>query len=450
MFASKAEHAKIWAIAWPMILANVATTLIGLVDTAILGHMEDPAFIGGAAVATSLFNIVYMSLAFLRMGTTGLVAQHFGEQTWQDLYATFCLSTAIAFLLGLTLIAVSPLLFFHALPVIGGSAEVQRLALEYANIRVLSSPAVLFNYVAVGCLIGIQRSRQALQVLLFSQLLNIILDFYLAVYLKWDIAGIAWATAISDYAGSLLAFFFLLRFFLEQKIQWKVLNDISEKFLRIFTLNRDLFFRTIVLISIFAFITAQSARQSDIILAANSILIQLFFFLANAVDGFANAAETKTGEVIGERRINNQDQSGDLSSIDKSISLWFSISLQQAFLMLLVTLTLLLAFSPSVIALISEISEITAASLSYINWLGVLLLCSVVCFVLDGVLVGATQGRAMLIAILSSTVLVFFPCFYLSKGLENHGLWLSLCVFMSFRSALTYCLYKRLQSQQWP
>ncbi len=437
------RHLAIWTLAWPMMLANVSTTLIGLVDTTILGHMEDAAFIGGVAVASSLFNVIYMSLAFLRMGTTGLIAQHFGEKTWQDLYNTFVLSVLLALALGCLLVLFNKSLLNFSLPLIGGSEQVQLLAREYADIRILSSPAVLFVYVALGFLVGIQKSRQALLVLMFSQTVNIVLDIYLAIYLGWNIRGVAWATVVAELCGASLALFFVLQFFKQQKIRWRLFANVRTKVLRIFNLNRDLFFRTIVLISIFAFITAQGARQGDVILAANAILIQIFFFLANAVDGFANAAESKTGAAIGAYK------KGFLDNASASISMDFSAALQQALLFLLLALSALLVFALPLLSLISPIIDILNSGMLYLPWLALLLLCSLLCFVLDGVLIGATQGRAMLIAIVCSVTLVFFPCWYFTTSLGNHGLWLALCIFMAFRSALTYFLYRRLQKMQW-
>ncbi len=442
--SSTTSNKHIWMLAWPMILANVATTLIGIVDTAILGHLPDPAFIGGVAVASSLFNLLYMSLAFLRMGTTGLIAQHFGEKNWQALYSTLVLSSMIAFGIGSLLVLFSSWVFSFAIPLIGGSDNVQAMAWLFADIRVLSSPFVLFNFVAVGFLIGIQKSKQALALLMFSQAINIFLDFYLAVYLEWDIEGVAWATMISDVCGSLLALFFMFQFIKPRINQYFEIQQVKQKLSRIFLLNKDIFFRTVVLISIFAFITAQSARQGDVILAANSILIQIFFFLANAIDGFANAAESRTGELVGEHR------KASSSLTPNEINRGFVLAISQGFIFLMCSLLILVLLSESIIALISNQATIIVATLEYFWWLPALMLCSHICFVIDGVFIGATKSRAMLIAIASSTVLVFFPAWYLLQGLENHGIWLALCLFMVFRSALSFGLYRRiLRANQW-
>ncbi len=437
------QHQKIWAIAWPMVLANVATTLIGLVDTAILGHLPDSAFIGGAAIAVSLFNIIYLSLAFLRMGTTGLVAQHFGEKNWQGLYTTLILSAGIAFILGFALITFSTYLFGFAIPVIGGSAAVQEQAAIYAEIRVLGSPAVLFNFVAIGFLIGIQQSRKALYILLLSQSINIILDFYLAIFLGWEMRGVAWATVISDLCGSGLALFFVWQFLSPLVSTWKHVQDVSQKLHRIFGLNRDLFIRTIILLSIFAFITAQSARQGDMVLAANSILIQIFFFFANAIDGFANAAESRTGELVGVSKMNNSAEKSDLT---KGIKQTFILSLGQAFVVLSSCLLVLTLHASTVLGWISNIPEILAGSTDYYFWLIILMFCALVCFVLDGVFIGATKGWEMLLAIVSAVVFVFFPVWFLSRAWGNHGLWFSLCVFMALRSLFTFLVYRFLSS----
>lgn len=441
MASFQARHSHIWSIAWPMILANVAVTFIGIVDTAILGHLHNPAFLGGAAIASSLFNIIYMSLAFLRMGTTGLIAQHYGEKQWQDLYATLSLSAVLALCIGSVLVILASWLFQVSIPLIGGSDEVRAVAYEFAMIRVLSSPFVLFNFVALGFLVGIQKSQQALYLLLFSQSINIFLDFYLAVYLDWQVAGIAWATAISDFFGSLLALFFMINFFKNKIGSYRLLPELTNKLIRIFNLNRDIFSRTIILISIFAFITAQSARQGDIILAANSILIQIFFFLANAIDGFANAAETKTGEAVGNHR---KDSSLNVNQV---ISDSYSIALQQAFMFLSIGFVVLYFFSDSILLLISNQAALLESTRFYFPWLYLLLYCCVVCFVIDGVFIGAAKGRTMLLAILVSTLLVFFPAWYFSQALGNHGLWLALCCFMLFRSGLSQLLYRQIQKQ---
>lgn len=430
-------HQKIWQLAWPMIFANVATTFIGIVDTAILGHLPDPAFIGGAAVATSLFNLIYMSLAFLRMGTTGLVAQHYGEKHWQDLHNTLLLSGGLALTIGCLLVLLSDFIFSFAIPLIGGSSEVQSMAQLYASIRVFSSPFVLFNFVTIGFLIGVQKSKQALLLLMFSQGINIVLNIYLAIYLQWDIKGIAWATVISDVCGSLLALFFIIRFLKPHIQQWLYFSETLLKLRRIFSLNKDIFFRTIILISIFAFITAQGARQGDLVLAANAILIQLFFFLANAIDGFANAAESRTGELIGESKQLSDQRVG----LHIRTSYW--IALQQGAVFLLLCLILLWLFSDALLNRISNIHSIIEVSKIYFLWLPIVMVCSLVCFILDGVLIGATKGRLMLVIIASSVLFVFFPAWYVLQGFENHGLWMALCLFMAFRSGLTFFLCEK-------
>lgn len=430
-------HQKIWQLAWPMIFANVAITLIGIVDTAILGHLPNPAFIGGAAVATSLFNLIYMSLAFLRMGTTGLVAQHYGEKHWQDLHNTLLLSGIFALAIGCLLVLLSDFIFSFAIPLIGGSNDVQTMAHLYAKIRVLSSPFVLFNFVAIGFLIGVQKSKQALLLLMFSQSINIILDIYLAVYLQWNIKGIAWATVISDVCGSLLALYFISLFLKPHIQQWLYFSETLLKLKRIFSLNKDIFFRTIILISIFAFLTAQGARQGDLVLAANAILIQLFFFLANAIDGFANAAESRTGELIGEsKQLSNQH-------VGLHIRTSYWIALQQGAVFLLLCLILLWLFSDDLLNRISNIHSIIEVSKIYFLWLPIVMVCSFVCFILDGVLIGATKGRLMLMIIASSVLFVFFPAWYVLQGFENHGLWMALCLFMAFRSGLTFFLCEK-------
>lgn len=418
-----------------MAMANIATTLIGLVDTAILGHLENSSYIGGAAVATTLFNLIFLSFGFLRMGTTGLIAQHYGERDHQALYSTLAISALIAIFFGIVVVVLKSFIFETAFPLIGGSEAVQTQAFAYANIRVLSAPFILLNFVTLGCLIGLQKSRLVLYTLLLSQSLNVILDFYLGVYLGWNIEGVAWATVISDIFGCGIALIFIAPIFGNKGLKWFHLENIAEHCQKIFKLNTDIFIRTILLLSTLAFVTAQGAKLGDITLAANAIILQLFFFIANIIDGFANAAESTTGESMGQKR-------KGLSSY--SFSQIFKAAFAQASLATAGTLIALFLWKATIFDLLIDLPEVLFAINHYIVWLVIVMVCAIIAFVMDGVFVGATHSREMLFSILGALIFAFFPLWYLTQSLENHGLWLSLCGFMLFRSLLTLFFLKRM------
>ena len=416
-----ATDRRLWALAWPLMLTNLTVPLLGLVDTAVLGHLEDPEYLGAVAVGANLFSILYWTFGFMRMGTTGLAAQAYGRQDREAQAGLLVRSVILAVIIGLTLILVHQPLIRLGLALMNPSPEVTALAGEYAAIRIWSAPAVLCQYTLVGWLIGTQYARGPMLMLIAANGLNIVLDLLFVTGLGWNSRGVAAATVIAEYAAALLGFALVARRLPpDLRLSGALLGTLAD-YAAILRVNRYILVRTVTLLLVLAFFTAQGARQGDVILAANAVLITFLMVISNGLDGFANAAEALVGEAVGQ---GSRRQFGKVCRTALRWSLWGA---------LLFTLAFVLA-GPALIGLLTSIPEVRATARDYLPWLWCLPLAAVWGFLLDGIFIGATHTRDMQNTMLASALLVFFPVWWLSTGWGNHGLWLSLILLMLARA----------------
>ena len=290
----------IWSIAAPMMLSGVSVPMLGFVDTAVMGHLGDAYWMGAVAAGATIFTVLFMGMNFLRMGTTGLAAQALGAGKAGLARTILAQSSIIALVLAALLILLQAPLLNISLQLIAAPPDVEIATREYFGIRIWAAPATLINFTLVGWFLGMQNARAPLAVILLINLLNIALDLLLVPVSGWQIAGVAWASVIAEYAGLALAVVLL---------QWELTKhkgriDLSElwqvsRYRRLFSINTDLFIRTMALMLILAFITAQGARYGELILAANAVLLNLQLFLSYALDGLAHAAEALSGKAFG-------------------------------------------------------------------------------------------------------------------------------------------------------
>jgi len=415
-----------------MILSNITVPLLGLVDTAVLGHLEHPRFLGAVAIGGNLFTFVFWAFAFLRMGTTGLVAQAYGKSDWQQLRTTLLQASGLGALIGGLVILTQQTLFPLGLSLMGGSDEVQALALQYCQVRVWGTPATLIQFALIGTCVGLQKPKIALLVLVVTNVLNIALDLLFVVGLDLNVTGVALATVIAEIVGVLLSIVLLLKTLKHHPcvtpLTFKsVIN--RTQITAFFHVNRDLFIRTCCMIFTFAFFTAQGAQQSDVILAANAVLITFLLLIANALDGFANAAEATIGECIGK----------------KAFTLFHAYTETAGFWCFITALLLTIAFylgGSWFIGQLTDIEEVAKTAKYYLPWLIAMPLLAFISYLLDGVFIGATKSRQMRDVMLVSLIVFFLPVWYISQPLDNHGLWLALIVFTIARSAMMVLVYR--------
>ena len=426
------SHRAVWRIAAPMIISSVSVPLLGMVDTAVMGHLDDAVFLGAVAAGATIFSVLFMGLNFLRMGTTGITAQAFGAGDNDALREALAQSLLTALALAAIIVACQTVVADLALLLLAPSERVAALAREYFDIRVWSAPGALCNFVLLGWLIGMQNARGPLAIILTINLVNIALDLVFVVGMGMDADGVALATLCAEFCGVLTGCWFVrseLRDHPGSGTPVRILDP--SRYRRLFSVNANLFFRTMALMFVFAFITAQGARMGDVILATNALLMNFQFFLAYALDGIAYGAEALVGKAIGAR-----SREGLLLAVKRSLqwSLLFAAGFSAAYLLA----------GRLIVDLLTDIEALRAAAGAYLPWLIASPLISVWCFLYDGVFVGATRSFEMMVIMVGSTLLVFLPAWFGFRSLDNHGLWLAFSLFMAARGVGMHWWFARL------
>ena len=412
------SYSKIIKIAWPMLLANMSVPLLGLVDTAILGHLDQAIYLGTAALGSQIIGLLFWSFGFLRMGTTGFTARAMGANNPTKIISTLQEACIFGGLIGFTLIATKQwTLPFAAEFLAKENPELAALTLEYASIRVWAAPAALITYALIGWLIGLQKTKDAMWVLVCTNVVNIVLDYILIIQLDMNSAGAAYASMVSEYIGLILALAFTYRhakgfggFQLKHiALNWAAYSDM-------FTSSRHLFIRTLCLLIVFLFFTSQGAALGENTLASNAILLNLLALTAYAMDGFAYAAETLCGHAWG-----SKNRQALVQVCIKTSVLAGTIALASCLLLVL--------GEPWIISLYTDLPKIRETASSGYLWLAFLPLLAIWCYQLDGIFVGIGQTSTMQNAMLAATILVYFPTWWLTREWDNTGLWVTLWVF---------------------
>ncbi|MDH5261975.1 MAG: MATE family efflux transporter [Gammaproteobacteria bacterium] len=425
------DNRDMWRIAAPMILSNISVPLLGMVDTGVTGHLEDPAYLGAVAIGATIFTFIYMGMNFLRMGTTGIAAQSFGADDNDGLRASLGQALIVGLIIALALIALHVPLGRIALDLLGGDADTQAFAAEYFSIRIWSAPGTLANFALVGWFIGLQNARVPLLIFLTINLTNIALDLLFVIVFGMKVDGVALASVIAEYSGFAVGASFALSELRKREGHWPLarLTSISE-YTAFFSVNANLFVRTMALMFTLSFVTAQSARLGGLVLAANAVLLNFQHLTSFGLDGLAHAAEALVGKAVGQKR---------RDALEHSVKLTLKWSLIFA-----VGFTALYLFAgPLIIAILTDLPDVRATAIHYLPWMIVSPLVSVWCFLYDGVYVGATRAREMRNIMVFSTLLVFLPAWYLLTPLGNHGLWLAFMLFMASRGIGMHYTYRR-------
>ena len=302
------------AIAIPMILSNATVPLVGMADTAVMGQLNDPALIGGVALGSTIFAMLFWAFGFLRMGTTGLTALAVGAGDDAEVAANLYRALFIALAAGALLFTLHAPAILLILKLTGGSTEVQTATADYFGVRILSAPATLANYALVGWLMGLARANLALVLQLFLNVINIALAIFLVLVAGKGVKGAALAAVFAEYAA-VLAGLFIARHLLGKRQGKRAALFEPRAFRKLIAVNGDIMIRTICLMFVFTFFATQGARVGDVALAANSVLRSLSDLSAFVLDGFAFAAEVLVGQAVGAGSFGRFRQAVYLSSI---------------------------------------------------------------------------------------------------------------------------------------
>ncbi|MDH4108471.1 MAG: MATE family efflux transporter [Gammaproteobacteria bacterium] len=414
-----------------MILSNVSVPLLGMVDTGVVGHLEDPAYLGAVAIGAAIFGFLFTGVNFLRMGTTGIAAQCYGANDYDGVRTALGQALIAALGIALLLILLQAPIGALGITLLGPGADVAAHARDYFDVRIWGALPTLANYVLIGWFIGLQNARVPLFMVLAANLTNIVLDLLFVVGFGMQVRGVAAASVIAELAGLAVGLWFVAHELARHEGRWS-----RERLLGIrqygayFAINAHLFVRTMALVFTLSFVTAQGARLGGLILAANAILLNLQYLLSFALDGFAHAAEALVGKAVGRRSRHALERS-------VAITLRWSLYVALGFAALYATA------GRGLVLLLTDLEEVRLAAFDYLPWMVVSPLVSVWSFLYDGVFVGATRAREMRDVMLLSAVAVFLPAWYLLQPLGNHGLWLAFMLFMASRGIGMHLFYRQ-------
>lgn len=427
-------HRRVLNIAVPIVLANATVPLLGLVDTGVIGQLGEAAPIGAVGIGAIILTSIYWIFGFLRMGTSGLVAQSHGAGDQAQVGAHLFRALTIGGFVGLALIALHGPIFWAAFRLAPASAEVEALARDYLEIRIWGAPATIALYALTGWLIAVERTRAVLVLQVLQNGLNVLLSVWFVLWLQLGVPGLAWSTLMAEYSGLLLGLAFAwptLRAALAGTRSLRVLFA-RDRMARLARVNGDIMIRSILVQGSFTAFLFLAAGQGDVTLAANQVLLQFLTFTAYALDGFAFAAESLVGQAVGARRPDRLRRSALLASQ------W---GVGGAMLLGLV----FWLFGGVMIDLLTTSPEVRAEARNYLVWMGAAPLVAVAGWMLDGIFIGATMTREMRVAMLQSVVIYVVAVITLLPLWGNHGLWAALMILNVARGLSMARFYPRAE-----
>ncbi len=401
-------------------------------DTAVVGHLPGPEAIGAVALGALIFSFLFWGFGFLKMGTTGFIAQAYGANDEQTLLDTLSRVIILALGLGVLSILISYPIIQFALYLLNGTPAVEALTADYAFIRIWSAPATLCTYVFTGVFIGMHNTRRVLIILLVLNLSNILLDLVFVMVFEMGVEGVALATLFAEYLAAACGFY-MLRDHIKKALERFCWNIILERkaLTRLLSANSDIFIRTLCLVFSLSYFTALSTGMGEVVLAANAILLHLQSIMAYALDGFAHAAEALTGSAYGARKRSTFTRSVKITS------LWafgFSVLISAIYLL----------FGEAILGLFTNIDDVLITAKTYLPWMIIAPIVSIWSFQLDGIFIGASYTKEMRNAMLLSMLIYLALLQWLVPLWGNHGLFLGLSLFMLIRALTLGFYYPRI------
>ena len=415
---------RILHLAIPSIVSNITVPLLGLVDVTIVGHLGATAYIGAIAVGGLLFNILYWNFGFLRMGTSGLTSQAYGRKDKDAEIRVLVQAVSVGLFSALAMLILQYPIERLAFRLLDTSAEVEQYAVTYFRICIWGAPAVLAQYGFTGWFIGMQNSRYPMYIAIVMNVINIVCSSCFVFLFGMKVEGVASGTVVAQYSGVMMAWW--LWFYNYKELRGRITFRGSLQLIamrRFFAVNRDIFLRTLCLIGVTTFFTSTGARQGDVILAVNTLLMQLFTLFSYIMDGFAYAGEALSGRYVG---------ACNLVQLKRAVKALFGwgVGLSLVF-------TLLYGIGgENFLGLLTNDTVVIETAGHYFYWVLAIPLAGFAAFLWDGILIGATATRFMLWAMLvaSGSFFVIYYCF--SGATNNHMLWLAFLVYLALRGVM--------------
>lgn len=427
-FMMRKEYLK---LAIPNILTNLTIPLVSLVDVGLMGRMPSSNYIIAIGLGTVIFNFLYWAFGFLRMGTTGFVAQAFGRKDNAKISEALIRGLLIGLIGGVVIILFQVPFFKIATYLLGITSNITDLVGNYFYCRVWDAPAAIALFVIQGWLLGMQQSKQAFYLALFVNGVNIICSYLFVYSFDLSIYGVALGSVISQYLGCIYGLLLIRKKFDFTLSKDDIRTAMKGNWKEFFSVNRDIFIRTMCLIFTLSFFKVKAANIDPLLGAANILLLEFITITAYGIDGLAFAAESISGKYFGAK---NKEQ------FQKSVAISFRLGLQLS----IVISILFFFFGEEILKILTDKEEVIAIAMNFIPWLILAPVVNVIAFIWDGVFIGCTASKEMRNTLLIATFLIFLPCYFVFHPLfGNHGIWLSLILFMLARGLVQTILYKK-------
>lgn len=427
-------NSEILRIALPSIVSNITVPLLGLVDVAIVGHMGNSVYIGAIAIGSMIFNVICWIFGFLRMGSSGMTSQAYGAKDRNAMADILVRALFVGFVIGVLFVLTQPLVRWLAMTGMSPTDDILPYACRYFNVCIWAVPAMLCMFGLNGWFIGMQNTRIPMYVSLFQNIVNILGSLTFVYVFKMKVEGVALGTLVAQYSGLFLSLFILSRKY-HDVLAICSLRAVKDRvgMKRFFVVNRDIFIRNLFLVAVnFAF-TAIGARQGAVVLAVNTLMFQFFTLYSYVMDGFAYAGEAIGGKYYGAKDARN-----------------FHLSVRNLFLWgatLCAAYTLLYYIGGmELMHLLSDNPSVISASAEYMPWVYLLPLAGMGAFIWDGLYIGITDSRGMMISLVISATVFFVISFVLLDTYHNHALWLALISYLATRSIVQTVLWKNRKS----
>ena len=428
----KPIDSKILRIALPSIVSNITVPLLGLVDMAISGHLESAVYIGAVAVGSMVFNVIYWVFGFLRMGTSGMTSQALGRRDLGGVATVLARSVVVALLIALAILLLQRPLGHAALALVGADSGISAEAWRYFLICVWGAPAMLCLYSLTGWYVGMQNTRLPMYIAVMQNVVNIVASFTFVFVCGMKVEGIALGTLVAQYAGLAVSLALWTATYgrrMTWRVEWRAVFDV-DKMKRFFSVNRDIFLRTLCIVAVNFYFLSAGASEGAVVLAVNTLLMQLFTLFSYVMDGFAYAGEALCGRLYG---------AGNMAEMGRMVRRLFGwgVALSAVY-------TAVYAFGGGAfLSLLTDNRSVVAASGIYLPWAVLVPFCGMAAFVWDGVFIGTTSTRSMLFSSAVAAAAFFATYLSLRGSLHNHALWLAFLLYLSLRGIVQTLLYRR-------
>ena len=426
---SKFSKKQIILLSIPVFFSNIAIPLVGIVDTGLMGNLGETKYLAATSIATSVMTMIIWSFGFLRMGTVGIVAQAYGRSDYREIIKTILRNLLIALIIAFIILIFLPSLKIAIKYFFSPSDETEVLINTYLNVRVFSVPAELIIYVLVGFYLGIQKTKISSFLIIVLSSLNIVFSSLLVLTFDLKVFGVALGTLIASYVTLAIFLPFTYNFIIKNfKVIPKFENlFVKSKLVRLLNINLDIFIRTIFVTFAFLWVTYLGSKIGEDYLAVNTILMQFIILSSFFLDAYAFSTEGVVGLAIGRKNKNSF-----LEVVKNSILVSFFTAI--------IISCLFLIFFKDLIFIITDIEILRFIAFQHILWIIIIPPIACFCYQLDGIFIGASQTKEIRNAMIFSVLTYIGFSIFLTRHLDNHGIWFSLLLFMILRS-LTLSFY---------